>query len=132
MIPAISNGYLYGGGNLNNILFDRAELNMVSNLAGYLLRSNYELVGLYARILDHMGHWGLNKKEEYYHVIKETYERVFSIANALQPNVVLVSDHGCLSGEHTHKAYFGSGVPVEGKSILDVCSNIEAILVKNK
>jgi len=44
--------------------------------------------------------------------------------------VMLVSDHGCLDGEHTHHAYLGCTEPVEAKRVLEVRSDIERILSK--
>ena len=43
-------------------------------------------------------------------------------------SVMLVSDHGCLDGEHTHHAYLGCTEPIEAENVLDVRADIERIL----
>ena len=55
------------------------------------------------------------------------YRGVFSLAQMLSGNVMLLSDHGCL-GTHTDHAYLGCTQPVYADSVIDVREDIEQIL----
>lgn len=45
--------------------------------------------------------------------------------------VMLVSDHGCIDGEHTHHAYLGCTELIKAKNVLEVREDIESILALN-
>jgi hypothetical protein len=84
----------------------------------------YDLSVAYCHLPDIIGH--LEKP------LEDTYLDVHHHAKMLSKNrpVMLVSDHGCLNGEHTHHAYLGCTEPVEAENVLKVRADIGRILSK--
>jgi len=82
----------------------------------------YDLSLAYSHLPDILGH--LRKP------LEEIYLDVHHHAMRLSKHrsVMLVSDHGCLDGDHTHHAYLGCTEPIEAENVLDVRADIERIL----
>jgi len=82
----------------------------------------HDLSMAYCHLPDFLGH--LKKP------VEDIYLDVHHHAMRLSKHrsVMLVSDHGCLDGEHTHNAYLGCTEPVEAENVLEVRADIERIL----
>lgn len=89
-------------------------------LAGLADKLPYDLVALYTRQPDHLGHKLRNPSV--------VYREPFTIAKRLKSDVMVLSDHGCdyHTGDHTMKGYIGSSFPFKAESMLDVRKIIEA------
>ena len=85
----------------------------------------FELIATYTRILDS---WGHNKPEK----LDTLYLDIVTYAEEISKHIptILVSDHGCLNGIHTHKAYIGSTEPVKANSVTEVRNDIETIIAR--
>ena len=83
---------------------------------------NYELNFSYCHLPDILGH--LEKP------LKNIYLDIHYHARTLSKygDVMLVSDHGCIDGEHTEHAYLGCTKPVRSENVLDVRDDIVNIL----
>ncbi|MBW1933123.1 MAG: hypothetical protein JRI56_08945 [Deltaproteobacteria bacterium] len=84
----------------------------------------YDLSMAYCHLPDFLGH--LEKP------LEDIYLDIHHHAMRLSKrrSVMLVSDHGCLNGEHTHHAYLGCTEPIKAKNVLEVRADIERILEK--
>lgn len=82
----------------------------------------YDLSLAYCHLVDTLAH--LEKP------LEEIYLDVYHHAMRLSKHrsVMLVSDHGCLDGEHTHHAYLGCTEPIEAENVMEVRADIERIL----
>jgi hypothetical protein len=85
---------------------------------------SYELSVAYCHLPDFLGH--LEKP------LEDIYLDIHHHAMRLSKrhSVMLVSDHGCLNGEHTDHAYLGCTEPIKAKNVLEVRADIERILEK--
>lgn len=84
----------------------------------------YDLSIAYCSKLDIISHLNLPLEHTYLdihnHVKQLTKHR----------DIMLVSDHGCLNGEHTHHAYLGCTQPITATNILEVRHDIERIVLE--
>lgn len=85
--------------------------------------SNYDLIGLYTRKLDYVGHQEPDTMNALYHDIFEHAELLNT-----KVNVVIISDHGCIDKYHTDYAYAGSDLPLTAKSVIEIRANIEKLM----
>ena len=88
-------------------------------LAGMADRLPYDLVALYTRQPDHLGHMKHNPAW--------VYREGFTLAKRLEGDVMILSDHGCdpETGDHTMNGYIGATFPFKADSMLDVRKIIE-------
>ena len=117
-IPGVSPSFIMGGS------LEHYKQNFITwkILARALPQHRMDIAAVYTAYLDWLGHW--------MSPLKLSYFEVFDLANTLGKNipVMLVSDHGCINGQHTHKAYLGSNCPVKARNITEVREDIENIL----
>jgi hypothetical protein len=85
--------------------------------------SSYDLIGLYTRRLDYVGHQEPKK-------MKDLYLDIFEHAHMLNKKgkVILLSDHGCIDKYHTDHAYMGSDLPISAESVNEVRTDIENLM----
>lgn len=86
----------------------------------------YDLSIAYCHLPDFLGHQ-LKPLENVYLDIHHHAKRL-----SKRRSVMLVSDHGCVDGEHTDHAYLGCTEPIEAKNVLEVRNDIERILDSNR
>lgn len=113
--------------SLNDMLrYGRREYEVWKMVTYGMCLYPYDLSVAYCHLPDILGHM---KKP-----LEDTYLDVYHHAMMLSKyrTVMLVSDHGCLDGEHTHHAYLGCMEPVEAKSVLEVRADIERILTPSR
>jgi len=111
-IPRVDPLYIWGA----NLDYAQQEYKRVLALSLMLNRINL-LKAFFSRILDFMGHF--SQDADHY------YQEVFTHAQMLKGDVILVSDHGCVKGLHTETAYMGANFPFKAKTVLDVREVIE-------
>jgi len=82
----------------------------------------YDLSLVYCHLPDTLGHLKLP--------VEDIYLDIHNHAMRLSKHraVMLVSDHGCLDGYHTHHAYLGCTEPIEAENVMEVRADIERIL----
>jgi len=117
-IPGVSPSFILGG-NTNHYKQDHHRWKILSRgLSAY----HMELAAIYTAYLDWLGHW--------MSPLKLPYFEVFDLANSIGRNipVMLVSDHGCINGQHTHNAYLGCTHAVRARSVIEVHEDIVRIL----
>ena len=119
-IPGVSPSFIMGGNNEHYKQRYQTWKILVRALPLY----HMDIAAVYTAYLDWLGHWKSPLKLQYY--------EVFDLANTLGKRlpVMLVSDHGCLEGQHTHHAYLGCTEPIKAKNVVDVRENIENILME--
>jgi len=85
--------------------------------------SSYDLMGLYTRRLDYVGHQEPDKMDA-------LYRDIFGHAEILntKAKVIVVSDHGCIDKYHTDYAYMGSDLPITAGSVNEVRADIENLM----
>jgi hypothetical protein len=89
----------------------------------------YELGAVYTRIVDAWGHFKKAEDMEFiYSEVSAEAWRLGEIQRGRGDELLLLSDHGCLNGVHTDKAYIGATFPFEASNILDVRGVIEGVL----
>lgn len=91
--------------------------------------SGYELAIIYTRIVDAWGHF--KKAEDMKFIYSDVTATAWRLAQAQQAQgdeLLFLSDHGCLNGVHTDKAFIGATFPFEAESITDVRGVIEGVL----
>lgn len=121
-LPAISYDCVFGGG----LQYAIAEFNTVSDLAQILQFGHFnDISALYFRILDSVGHRHPFIDEA---LLDSWYSSVFVLAASLRCPVMLVSDHGCINGRHTQRAYLGCTEPIYSQTVLDVAEDIKNIM----
>ena len=114
-IPGLVDNFLLGG---PDEWYDNEHMAWGA-LAAVADKLPYELVALYTRQPDHLGHMMRNP------VV--VYREAFMIAKRLKGDVMVLSDHGCdpTTGKHTMNGYIGSNFPFKAHSVLDVRGVIE-------
>ena len=122
-IPGISPGFLFGVSN-EYALYEYETLKKIC-----IATTTYydlPLVAIYSTIIDRYEHALLNTKLFYF----EFFNLAKMISEISTKSVVLVSDHGCVDGEHTEEAYFGATFPISDscKSVIDVRKELETRL----
>lgn len=91
--------------------------------------SAYEMGAIYTRIVDVWGHF--KKAEEMEYIYSQVANEAWRLARnqrAHGDHLLMISDHGCLNGVHTDKAYIGATFPFEAENILDIRGVIEGVL----
>ena len=97
---------------------------LMFNLMSYgSLYTNFDVIALYTRYIDYLGH-------THPHKLINAYYDVFNIVDFIKDkcDYIIVSDHGCIDGIHTDKAFIGSNFPINANSIEEVRKDIERIL----
>lgn len=118
-IPGVSPSFIMGGTEHHY----KQRYQTWKILARALPSYNMDIGAIYTAYIDWLGHWMSPLKLQYY--------EVFDLARTLGKRlpVMLVSDHGCLDGNHTQHAYLGCTEPIEAKNVVDVRDDIVQILV---
>ena len=123
--PTICPEFISGFPTSNDMLrYGRREYQMWKIVTDGMSLYPYDLSIAYCHLPDFLGH--LEKPlgdiylDIYHHAMRLSKRR----------SVMLVSDHGCLNGEHTHHAYLGCTEPIKAKNVLEVRADIERILEK--
>lgn len=112
-IPRIDSLYIWGAN------FDYAQQEYLRVLALSLMLNQIDLLkAFFSRIIDLMGHFSQDANNY--------YREIFTHAQTLKGDVILVSDHGCVKGLHTETAYMGANFPFNAKTVLDVRGVIES------
>lgn len=119
-IPGVSEGFIFSV----SPSYMKTNYEVFKHLAENLVRYKYDIVALYTRLIDWYGHMAINPKILYY--------EVFSLAKRLPGDIMVVSDHGCVRGNHTDHAYLGCTRSVFAENVLDVRAEIERILWEDK
>lgn len=122
-IPTICPEYIYGYPSLDDMLrYGLREYEIWKMVSYGMCLYPYDLSLAFCHLPDMFGH--LEKP------LEEIYLDVHYHATRLSKHraVMLVSDHGCLDGEHTHHAYLGCTEPIEAENVLEVRADIERIL----
>lgn len=91
--------------------------------------SAYEVGAVYIRIVDVWGHF--KKAEDMEFIYCEIAHEAWRLAErqrARGDHLLMISDHGCLNGVHTDKAYIGATFPFEAENLLDIRGVIEGVL----
>lgn len=112
-IPRVDPLYIWGV----NLDYAQHEYLRVLALSLMLNRINV-LKAFFSRIIDLVGHFSQDA-DNY-------YREIFTHAQTLKGDVILVSDHGCVKGLHTETAYMGANFTFKAKTILDVRDVIES------
>lgn len=122
-IPTICPEFISGFPTLEDMLrYGQHEYKIWKIITDGMCLYPYDLSMAYCHLPDIIGH--LKKP------LEETYLDVHHHAMRLSKHrsVMLVSDHGCLDGEHTHHAYLGCTEPIEAENVMEVRADIERIL----
>lgn len=114
-IPGLVDNFLLGGTE-EWYTYEHKIWGLLANLADKL---PYEIIALYTRQPDHLGHRKRNPSV--------VYRECFTIAKKLEGDVMILSDHGCSmeTGAHTMNGYIGANFPFKAESMLDVRTVIE-------
>lgn len=112
-IPRIDPLYIWGA----NYDYARQEYKRVLALS-FMLNQINMLKAFFSRIIDLMGHFSQDA-DNY-------YREIFTHAQTLKGDIILVSDHGCVKNIHTETAYMGANFPFKAKTVLDVRGVIES------
>jgi len=124
-IPTICPEFVFGFPDHDYMLrYGRHEYEIWKIISYGMCLYPHHLSLAYCHLPDILGH--LKKP------LEETYLDIHHHAKMLSKyrSVMLVSDHGCLDGEHTHHAYLGCTEPVEAERVLEVRADIERIISK--
>ncbi len=91
--------------------------------------SAYELGAVYTRVVDVWGHFKKAEDMKYiYSQVANEAWRLGQSQRATNDELLMISDHGCLNGVHTDKAYIGATFPFQAENILDIRGVIEGVL----
>lgn len=122
-IPTICPEFICGYPGPDEMLrYGRHEFEIWKIVSYGMCLHPYDLSLAYCHLPDILGH--LEKP------LEDTYLDIHHHAMRLSKHrsVMLVSDHGCLDGEHTHHAYLGCTEPIEAENVMEVRADIERIL----
>ena len=125
-VPGVSQTFIFAGSNK----LHKARHRHFTTLGLMLYKSNYELVALYTSLIDHLAHIYL---DENIIKLKPLYVDIFNYSQNLIKkglDVMIISDHGCVNGNHTHEAYAGSNHPIEAKNVCELYLEMTSRLVK--
>ncbi len=123
--PTICPEFISGSPTIEDMLrYGRREYQIWKIITDGMSLYPYDLSIAYCHLPDFLGHV---KKP-----LEEIYLDVHHHAMRLSKrgSVMLVSDHGCLNGEHTDHAYLGCTEHIKAKNVLEVRADIERILEK--
>ncbi|MCW4049796.1 MAG: hypothetical protein NWE89_08680 [Candidatus Bathyarchaeota archaeon] len=116
-IPGVSKGFVFGG-NYDDYMHKKTVFDILAKSLERTMK--YDLVALYSGIIDYLNHWGYD--------VDSFYRLFFAKAQMSKTPVIIVSDHGCVDGQHTETAYLGATFPVEAESVLDVADVIRGFM----
>lgn len=122
-IPTICPEFIYQFPGPDEMLrYGRHEFEIWKIVSYGMCLYPYDLSLAYCHLPDILGH--LEKP------LEDIYLDIHHQAMRLSKHrsVMLVSDHGCLNGEHTHHAYLGCTEPIEAENVMEVRADIERIL----
>lgn len=112
-VPRVDPLYIWG------VNLDYAEQEHLRVLALSLMLNRINMLkAFFSRSIDFMVHFNLDADN--------CYREIFTHAQTLKGDVILVSDHGCVKGLHTETAYMGANFPFKAKTVLDVRGVIES------
>lgn len=117
-IPAVCPAWIMGGSW--EYIYQQYEAFKV--LAEALPRYTYDVGAIYTDIIDKYAHH-LKPLNTLYAEISDLAFRASKLTD-----VMVVSDHGCIDGDHTEYAYLGCTKPIKATSVIEVKKDIEKIL----
>lgn len=137
-IPTLDPSYLFGVPPFLREAHDLNEYHQWLLISKALSKSEYDLGACYFHRVDSLGHnlieprnddtqEQIENRQMVLDEIKNMYSSIKEHAHALEDecDIMIVSDHGCLYGIHTNKAYLGATFPFKAQTVLDVRQVIE-------
>ena len=102
----------------------KRELWMFMLMSQGAVYSLFPVNAFYVRYVDFIGH---NEPEK----LRGAYDHIFLHASELKKkdDVIMLSDHGCINGLHTERAYFGSDYPILAESVHELRHEFERIFI---